>query len=225
MLSSGAPMTYCATVKIEQQKGPRRENCHPFSLRVSLPESQARSPALSPSAEPEPGKGEGGYANARHPTPFTAAESIKKPAARRWVGESEAIREGKLACLLLHRIPHLAPSVSRRGDSAPRRWTSSSISSSARPGESSPSPCPAVVIRVLWVWIWAESARGLSGGVDGRLPLPRFDPPVVGSRAVGVAGPRQWDWILGWQAARGLCPTCHAAPCNLGGSVAGLRST
>jgi hypothetical protein len=76
------------------------------------------SPALSPSAEAEPGKGEGSYANARHPTPLTATEAIKKPEARRrgeaarregGLGNRKRSQKAKLACFV---YPN--PPISRR---------------------------------------------------------------------------------------------------------------
>jgi hypothetical protein len=123
-----------------------------------------------------------------------------------WGIGSDQSEKAKLACFL-YRIPPISrpPSVSRRGDSAPRRrWTSSSISSSARPGESCPSPCPAAVIRVLWVWIWAASARGFSGGGGWAVGAAASLWPSWPGLVRALSG-RQWDRIPGWQAVRGLC--------------------
>jgi len=195
--------------KNRRSKGPRRENRHSFPSRVP-------SLALSPSAEAEPGKGEGSYANARHPTPVHRNRRIKKPEARReaarregGLGNRKRSEKAKLACFVYRIPPSRALRLSPRRFGPRRRWTSSSISSSARPGESCPSPCPrrrdsgAVGLdlgragkRVFW-WGWMGGCRCLA------LALPAG----VGSRAVGPAvgsdsrvarGP----WVV-------LCPTAR----------------
>jgi len=158
-----------------------------FPFRLSLPSRCRRLTRPSP----EKGKAATQTQGTRATTPHPRSQAIKKPAGG---GEAEGgggnrKRSERRASLLACPNPQSPSSLS------PQRWTSSSISSSARPGELPPravAPFVSAGIRVFWVWIWV-APRWLGGSLLGW---------VDGCRCLGlvrgVVRPRESNRIHWW---------------------------
>jgi len=122
------------TVKIEEHRVSGVKTAILFPFRLSLPSRCRRLTRPSP----EKGKAATQTQGTRATTPHPRSQAIKKPAGG---GEAEGgggnrKRSERRASLLACPNPQSPSSLSRH------RWTSSSISSSARPGELPPRAVP-----------------------------------------------------------------------------------